>query len=123
MPHGIANLVVMRHGESVTNAANIFTGWSDPPLSPRGRAEATLVADRLRKVGLTPTRIFCSPLIRVTETVAILRDMLDAPDVPSMPLTALKERDYGALTGRNKDDAAAAFGAAQVQSWRRSWAD
>lgn len=117
-----ANLVLVRHGESATNAANVFTGWSNPPLTAIGRDEASLVAHRIREAGLTPSRIFSSPASRATETVAILQDILEEA-VPVTCLSALNERDYGTLTGRNKDEAAAEFGAAQVRLWRRSYAE
>jgi 2,3-bisphosphoglycerate-dependent phosphoglycerate mutase len=116
------NLVLVRHGESATNAANVFTGWSNPPLTAIGRDEAALVAHRIRQAGLSPTRIFSSPADRASETVAIVQEILEGA-APVTCLPALNERDYGALTGRNKDEAAAEFGAAQVRHWRRSYAE
>lgn len=121
LAHPVVNLVVVRHGESATNAANVFTGWSNPPLTALGRDEAASVAHRLAQAGLSPTRIFSSPASRATETVAIVQEML-AGSVPVTLVPALNERDYGALTGRNKDEAAAEFGAAQVRRWRRAYA-
>ena len=116
------SLVLVRHGESATNAANVFTGWSNPPLTAIGRDEAALVAHRIGEAGLSPTRIFSSPADRATETVAIVRKIL-AGSAPVTSVPALNERDYGALTGRNKDEAAAEYGASQVQRWRRSYAE
>lgn len=123
MGSGAVDLVVMRHGESETNAANVFTGLSDPPLSARGRDEAAQVARRLGLTGLIPARIFCSPTIRAGETVAIVQRGLGSREAPVTAMPALHERDYGALTGRNKDEAAAEFGAEQVRRWRRSYAE
>jgi 2,3-bisphosphoglycerate-dependent phosphoglycerate mutase len=123
MGSGAVDLVVMRHGESETNAANVFTGLSDPPLSARGRDEAAQVARRLGSAGLIPARIFCSPTIRAGETVAIVQRGLGSREAPVTAMPALHERDYGTLTGRNKDEAAAEFGAEQVRRWRRSYAE
>ena len=123
MGKGAVNLVVMRHGESETNAANVFTGLSDPPLSARGRDEAAQVAHRLGLAGLIPARIFCSPTIRASETVEIMQRVLENRETSVSVISALHERDYGALTGRNKDEAADEFGAEQVRLWRRSYAE
>lgn len=123
MTNAPINLVVMRHGESETNAANVFTGLDDPPLSARGRDEAAQVAHRLGLAGLVPARIFRSPAIRVGETVAIVERVLGLADVPTTALPALNERDYGALTGRNKEEAASEFGAEQVRRWRRAYTE
>lgn len=123
MPGAPFNLVVMRHGESITNAANVFTGQSDPPLSLRGRDEAVQVAQILREARLIPTRIFRSPASRAAETVGGVARALGLDQTPVTVLPALNERDYGALTGLNKDDATAQFGVEQVRRWRRSYLD
>ncbi|MDT7935318.1 MAG: 2,3-bisphosphoglycerate-dependent phosphoglycerate mutase [Sphingomonadaceae bacterium] len=117
-----ARLVLARHGESAINAANVFTGWTNPPLTAIGRDQASLIAHRLMDAKLYPDRIFSSPLDRCNETVAIILSVMGAPDVSATRNLALNERDYGALTGRNKDDAAAEYGAEQVRLWRRSYA-
>lgn len=116
------NLVLVRHGQSATNAANVFTGWSDPPLTDLGREEGRALADRLKREGLLPDRIFCSPLQRCAETARIIMAGL-VIDLPVRESADLNERDYGALNGQNKDEAARAYGAEQVRRWRRSYAE
>ena len=76
------SLVVVRHGESATNAANVFTGWSNPPLTAIGRDEAARVAHRIREARLAPSRIFSSPASRATETVASLKEVQEATETP-----------------------------------------
>ena len=118
---GSRNLVFIRHGESATNAANVFTGWSDPPLTRKGEEEARRVARRLSQAGLRPDRTFTSVLQRAGATAAILLDVLDARVLQPITSAALNERDYGALTGLNKKEAADRWGIAQVREWRRSY--
>lgn len=115
------HLVLIRHGESETNAANIFTGWSDPPLTLKGEEEARMVARRLSRADLRPDRIFTSVLQRAGATAAILLDILDARGLVPIASAALNERDYGVLTGLNKKEAAMHWGVAQVREWRRSY--
>jgi len=117
-----ARLVLVRHGQSEANAANIFTGWSDPPLTEVGRDEAGLVAHRLLAAGLQPARIFCSVLGRCTETVQLITAVMETGDIPLIADAALNERDYGALTGLDKSEAGQRYGDAQVRQWRRSYA-
>lgn len=118
---GSRTLVLIRHGESETNAANIFTGWSDPPLTEKGEEEARIVAQRLSEAGLRPDRIFTSVLQRASATAAILLDLLDARGLAPVASAALNERDYGALTGLNKTEVAERWGVARVREWRRSY--
>lgn len=113
----------MRHGESEANAANIFTGLSDPPLSERGRREVASNAASLAEAGLIPDRIFCSPTIRAHQTVEILCTRLGNHDLIASPIPALRERDYGALTGHDKSSVALEFGSDQVRRWRRSYSE
>lgn len=117
-----ARLVLIRHGQSEANAANIFTGWSDPPLTAIGRDEAGLVAHRLLAAGILPARIFCSKLVRCTETVQLFGAILETGDVPIVADAALNERDYGALTSLDKAEAGKRYGEEQVHQWRRSYA-
>lgn len=118
----VRNLVLVRHGQSATNAANVFTGWNDPPLTDLGREEGRAVAERLTSAGLAPDRIFSSPLQRCAEMVGIIMTKM-AIDPPVRESADLNERDYGALNGQNKDEAARTYGAAQVRRWRRSYAE
>jgi 2,3-bisphosphoglycerate-dependent phosphoglycerate mutase len=117
-----ARLLLVRHGESTTNAANVFTGWSDPPLTEIGRDEAGRVAHRLLAADLRPDRVFSSVLDRSLETARIILDVMGTPELPLVAHPALNERNYGALTGLNKAQAAARYGAEQVRQWRRSYA-
>ena len=117
-----ARIVLIRHGESTANAANVFTGWSDPPLTAKGEDQARSVAHALQAAGIVPTRVFCSTLARCTATARILLDTIGSPDLPVVTSRELMERDYGALTGLNKAEAAVRWGEQQVRDWRRSYA-
>jgi len=112
-------LILVRHGQSQWNLENRFTGWTDVPLTDAGRREAERAGDLLRDIPVD--RAFTSLLARAQETLAIILRVLNCADVPIVKDAALNERDYGDLTGMNKDEAAARFGAAQVHEWRRSW--
>ena len=118
----VGRLVLVRHGESTFNAANRFTGWSDPELTPRGEAEARSVAERLRKMGVGVDAAFSSGFERTIRSLEIILEGLGSEAVPHADL-ALNERSYGELTGLDKHEAAARFGAEQVRHWRRSYAD
>lgn len=117
-----ATLILVRHGESATNAANIFTGWSNPPLTARGVEEAHGVAAQLKQAGYLPDRAFASGLSRSIESARIILDDLVAGAASILRDPALNERDYGELTGMNKAEAGDRFGAEQVRLWRRSYA-
>ena len=116
-------LVLARHGESESNAANLFTGWADPPLTMRGEDEARALADRLAGIGIRPDRIFSSALQRSVRTADLVAQSLSPPELAPIISPALNERNYGSLTGLNKAQAAERFGAEQIMRWRRSWAD
>lgn len=123
MAEAVARLILARHGQSAANADDVFTGWSNPPLTPFGRDEACGMARKLIEAHLRPARVFCSPLDRCTETVGILIQELDLGGVPVVQDTRLNERDYGLLTGRRKGEIAQLYGADQVRRWRRSYAE
>ncbi len=114
-------VILLRHGESVWNAQNRFTGWRDVALSAKGRAEAEGAAEKLRAAGIRPARAYTSALKRAQESCAIILDRLGCSDIPLCASAALNERDYGALTGMNKDEARARFGEEQIHLWRRSY--
>ena len=114
-------LLLARHGQSTTNAADVFTGWSDPPLTDLGVAEAHAIADALGDAGARPDAIFTSSLQRTIQTAAVVRDDLGLP-IELRSSQALDERDYGDLTGMNKAEIAARYGTEQTRTWRRSWA-
>jgi 2,3-bisphosphoglycerate-dependent phosphoglycerate mutase len=114
-------LVLVRHGQSEGNLKNIFTGWTDLDLTEHGIAEARAVGTRLKSMGLSFDVAFTSSLQRAWKTCMIVLGMTGASHVQEFRSPALNERDYGALTGLNKDAARARWGEAQVQLWRRSY--
>ena len=116
-------LVLARHGESESNAANLFTGGADPPLTMRGEDEARAIAAQLADVGIQPDCIFSSALRRSVRTADLVAQTLGRPDLTPTVSGALNERNYGSLTGLNKAQAAERFGADQIKRWRRSWAE
>ena len=119
----MGHLVLMRHGQSVWNAENRFTGWVDVALTDIGRREAAQGARRLRTEGVTIDVAFTSTLDRAVETGRIVLDGLDQPELVPTRAWQLNERYYGALTGRDKAQTAQEFGADQVHRWRRSYTD
>ncbi|MDF0490537.1 2,3-bisphosphoglycerate-dependent phosphoglycerate mutase [Sphingomonas sp. H39-1-10] len=123
MEEPTVGLILARHGQSTANAAGIFTGRSDPPLTATGRDEARRIADQLIEAGLCPDRIFCAALDRCRETTAIIVETMGLEDCPVTNDPWLNERDYGLLTGRRKDEIGELCGADQLRRWRRSYTD
>jgi 2,3-bisphosphoglycerate-dependent phosphoglycerate mutase len=146
----MSQLILTRHGQSLWNAANKFTGWVDVPLSERGRAEATIASCKLRDKGYRVNVCFTSKLMRAMETavviltecdeicdgrIPIFKHEADDPDwhgwdaydgnpddeLPIFTSAALDERYYGKLQGLNKAETAEKYGADQVLEWRRSY--
>jgi len=117
----MATLVLVRHGQSEWNEKNLFTGWRDPDLTDRGRAEATAAGKALKAKGLVFDHAFTSDLSRAQNTCARILTELGQDDLPVIRNQALNERDYGDLSGLNKDDAREKWGAEQVHIWRRSF--
>jgi 2,3-bisphosphoglycerate-dependent phosphoglycerate mutase len=115
-------LLLLRHGQSVSNAADVFTGWSDVPLSDTGRVQARGAAVILRILGVRPTCVHTSLLRRSITTAQIVLDELDRGWVPVHRSWRLNERHYGALTGRSKEAVRAEAGDARFRAWRRSYA-
>jgi 2,3-bisphosphoglycerate-dependent phosphoglycerate mutase len=115
------HLVLVRHGESEWNKLNLFTGWRDIGLTENGIAEARAGARALAAEGLKFDLAFTSALTRAQATLEIMLEELGQTGIPVEKDQALNERDYGDLTGLNKDDARARWGAEQVQIWRRSF--
>ncbi|QND44529.1 2,3-bisphosphoglycerate-dependent phosphoglycerate mutase (plasmid) [Rhizobium lusitanum] len=115
-------LALVRHGQSEGNARNVFTGWSDLPLIAVGIKEAHAVAQQLTVLGFTFDLVYCSALQRAQETAAIIVQDLGL-HVDAVLDVSLNERDYGELTGMNKQQAAERFGADQIALWRRSYLD
>src|SRR4051812_16324921 len=103
-------LVLLRHGQSEWNLKNLFTGWKDPDLTETGVEEAKLAGQRLKARGLSFDLCFTSALIRAQHTLDLTLAELGQPDLPTERDQALNERDYGDLSGLNKDDARKRWG-------------
>lgn len=114
-------LVLLRHGESVWNKENLFTGWTDVDLSERGEEESRAAGRLLRENGMTIDLALTSVLKRAIRTLWILLDELDLVWIPERKDWRLNERHYGALQGLNKAETAQKYGEAQVKQWRRSY--
>ena len=115
----MADLILLRHGESQWNLENRFTGWVDVPLSPRGEAEAHAAGAKL--TGRRIDKVYTSVLRRSIDTATIALEVAGIASVPVVRDAALNERMYGELQGLNKAEAAQRFGAEQVKLWRRSY--
>ena len=113
-------LVLVRHGESVWNLENKFTGWTDVDLSENGIKEAYDAGEKLKKSGIKFDICYTSVLKRANHTLDIIKEVL-AIDVPVMYDYRLNERHYGALQGLNKKETAKKYGDEQVRLWRRSY--
>jgi 2,3-bisphosphoglycerate-dependent phosphoglycerate mutase len=114
-------LVLVRHGQSEWNLKNLFTGWKDPALTEKGIAEAKAAGQRLKAKGLTFDICFTSALSRAQNTLKLILEEMGQTGLPETRDQALNERDYGELTGLNKDDARKKWGEEQVHIWRRSY--
>jgi 2,3-bisphosphoglycerate-dependent phosphoglycerate mutase len=114
-------LVLVRHGESEWNKKNLFTGWRDVGLTEKGIAEARAAGRRLKAQGFTFTVAFTSALVRAQHSLDLMLEELGQTKIPVLKDQALNERDYGELSGLNKDAAREKWGAEQVHTWRRSY--
>ena len=114
-------LVLVRHGQSDWNLKNLFTGWKDPDLTEKGVAEAKDAGRRLKAEGLSFDIAFTSVLKRAQRTLDLALVELGQTGLPIKRDQALNERDYGDLSGLNKDDARKKWGEEQVHIWRRSY--
>lgn len=114
-------IVLLRHGESIWNKENRFTGWTDVDLSAKGIQEAKDAALILKRQGYGFDIVFASVLKRAIRTAWIVLDQMDLMWIPVQCDWRLNERHYGALQGLNKAETAAKYGEAQVQLWRRSY--
>lgn len=117
----ITQLVLLRHGESVWNQQNIFTGWTDVALSDNGRLEAHRAGRILHENAFVFDIAFSSVLVRATETLSLVLEELNLTCIPVILDWRLNERHYGALQGLNKTETIKKFGEAQVKLWRRSF--
>ena len=117
----MSQLILVRHGQSEWNQQNLFTGWRDPDLTERGVTEARNAGRALKAEGITFTIAFTSELMRAQKTCALLLEEQGHSDLQTIRNVALNERDYGDLSGLNKDDAREKWGEEQVHIWRRSF--
>src|SRR5271165_1021510 len=117
----MTKIVLLRHGESIWNKENLFTGWTDVDLSEQGKAEAKRAGELLKAEGFTFDMAFTSVLKRAIRTLWIALDELDLMWIPVIHSWRLNERHYGALQGLNKAQTAAKYGDEQVHVWRRSY--
>ena len=115
-------LVLVRHGESVWNQENRFTGWTDVDLSDKGRHEAAEAGKQLKEAGFIFDYAYTSVLKRAIHTLWHILDEIDQAWLPVEKSWKLNERHYGALQGLNKAETAAKYGDEQVKSWRRGFA-
>lgn len=114
-------LVLVRHGQSEWNLKNLFTGWRDPALTELGHEEAKDAGKRLRAKGLKFDIAYTSVLSRAQNTLQHILEEVGQTGLQTIRDQALNERDYGDLSGLNKDDARAKWGEDQVHIWRRSY--
>jgi len=114
-------LVLLRHGESIWNKENLFTGWTDVDLSEGGVEEAKEGGRVLKKLGYTFDVAFTSVLKRAIRTLWIVMDEMDLMWIPEIRDWRLNEKHYGVLQGLNKAQTAEKFGEEQVKIWRRSY--
>jgi 2,3-bisphosphoglycerate-dependent phosphoglycerate mutase len=114
-------LVLVRHGQSEWNLKNLFTGWRDVGLTEQGVAEAKAAGKFLKAKGLVFDIAYTSALSRAQETLTLMLAELGQGNLKTEEDQALNERDYGDLTGLDKDDARRKWGEEQVHVWRRSY--
>src|SRR5690349_23300613 len=114
-------LVLVRHGQSEWNLKNLFTGWRDVDLTEQGIKEAREAGRALKAQGLSFDVAFTSSLKRAQRTLDIMLDELGQANLPIVRDQQLNERDYGDLSGLNKDQARQKWGEQQVHIWRRSF--
>ena len=113
--------MLVRHGQSDWNLKNLFTGWRDVDLSPKGVEEARDAGRKLKAQGLKFDVAYTSALKRAQRTLDLMLEEMGQTGIPVTKDQALNERDYGDLSGLNKDDARTKWGEEQVHIWRRSY--
>jgi len=117
-----ATVVFLRHGQSVWNAASLFTGWADVELTTLGKNEAAAGATQMWNEGIKFDVAYTSLLTRAQQTLDIVLRITGQEDIPVHNNWRLNERMYGGLTGLNKKETVAKYGDEQVKKWRRSYA-
>ncbi len=113
-------LVLVRHGQSEWNEKNLFTGWKNPTLTEQGIEEARKAGSKIKSINLNFDLHFTSELLRAQITGEIIQREIDQ-QIKTIKNIALNERDYGDLSGLNKDEARKKWGEKQVHLWRRSY--
>ncbi|WMT87007.1 2,3-bisphosphoglycerate-dependent phosphoglycerate mutase [Pelagibacterium sp. 26DY04] len=114
-------LILVRHGQSEWNLKNLFTGWRNPRLTELGIEEARKAGKALKDRGIVPDAYFTSALTRAQRTLDLMLEEMEITDLTIVRNHKLNERDYGDLSGLNKDDAREKWGEEQVHIWRRSY--
>lgn len=114
-------LILVRHGQSEWNLKNLFTGWRNPNLTEKGEGEARATGRALKAAGIVPDLYYTSALRRAQHTLDLMLEEMGILNVTITRNVALNERDYGDLSGLNKDDAREKWGEEQVHIWRRSY--
>lgn len=114
-------IVLIRHGESIWNKENKFTGWTDVDLSNKGKEEAKVAGEKLKEINFNFDIAYVSYLKRAIKTLYIVLEQMDLLWIPVNKTWRLNERHYGALQGLNKAKTIEEFGEKQVQIWRRSY--
>ncbi|HIP74491.1 MAG TPA: 2,3-diphosphoglycerate-dependent phosphoglycerate mutase [Euryarchaeota archaeon] len=117
----MSTLILLRHGTSVWNKENIFTGWTDVPLAPEGEEEAKEAGKKLKNAGILPDVWFTSYLERAIMTGVLALQVMKRLWIPCEKHWRLNERHYGALQGRNKDEVREEVGDELYWAWRRSY--
>ncbi|MBD5070008.1 MAG: 2,3-diphosphoglycerate-dependent phosphoglycerate mutase [Lactobacillus sp.] len=117
----MVKLVLVRHGQSLANQENVYTGWSDSPLTEKGIAEAKLAGRKLSGTDISFAHVHTSVLKRAIKTADLIISELDQAYLPLTKTWRLNERHYGALRGLNKDVTRKLYGEKQVALWRRSY--
>lgn len=115
------DLILLRHGNSVWNQKNLFTGWVDVDLSDQGRQEAKRAGELLGEKKLLPDLLYTSVLKRAINTAHIALDQIDRNWIPTERSWRLNERHYGSLQGLDKAETLEKYGPEQFQTWRRSY--
>src|SRR5690349_3222881 len=117
----MANLILLRHGESTWNEKNLFTGWVDVDLTDKGRAQAVRGGELIAEQGVLPDVLYTSLLRRAITTANLALDAADRHWIPVHRDWRLNERHYGALQGLNKAETKEKYGEEQFMAWRRSY--
>ena len=117
----MSKLILIRHGQSEWNELNLFTGWKNPGLTKKGEKEATDAGKLLREKEIIFDIAFTSALKRAQDTLTIILKEIDQTSLKIIKDQSLNERDYGDLSGLNKDEARKKWGEDKVHQWRRSF--